>query len=455
MTVRSVRGRSRWFSVSGWLAVAGGLVAAPLAIVGCGEEASGDGDGDDEPGLDIPGKGGGEGGSIDLRDYDESDGGVADLTDEQVEAILNAECTGAEAEGERLPAALELIIDVSGSMNKSAEDGEEPDPGEPNKWDTTKAALQKAVEQLPSSVSLGAVYYPNMKATVNAPGALGPASDCVNVEESLPIASLGTEGSAQRAAFAANIDAVYVDNYTPTHDAYNFGLSEHLIPAPGSQKFMLLITDGAPTINGGCTWPTDDGKDFPMLVDTGDGAYDGATAPIIADVKRALDEHGIRTFVIGSPGSEKSVESSTDMRPWLSQAARAGGTSTDGCDDDGPNYCHFDMSSSGQDFSDQLMSALASISGEVANACTFKIPDPPRGETLDPNKTQVIIEWGDDTNQLIYPDSIQECQEQGWRYNEEQQTVEMCGATCDRIKLDHRAVVHVSFGCEDVDIIFR
>lgn len=430
----------------------------PLVPTGCGGDADGDGDGDGrDTDISITGDGDqdGKGGQLNVTDYEDSDGGVTDLTDKQLQSILDAECTGAEAEGERLPSTLELIIDVSGSMNKSAETGEPPEGGEPNKWDTTKAALLSAVDHLPSSVSLGAVYYPNKRATVHAPGAPGPVSSCINVDGSLPIASLGTKDSAQRAAFVENIDAVWVDNYTPTHDAYNYGLTEHLLHAPGGNRFMLLITDGAPTINGGCQWPEDDGKAFPIEVGTGDGSFDGETAPIIADIDRALADEGVRTFIIGAPGSEESVESNTDMRPWLSAAARAGGTSPADCSDNGPNYCHFDMAGSGAHFARDLTSVLATIAGQVANACTFKIPDPPQGETLDPNKTQVIIEWGDGTNQLIRPDAIDECQDQGWRYNEADQTVETCGATCDRIKLDYQAVVHVSFGCTEQDIIVR
>jgi len=436
------------------------LVALPLPFVGlgCSDDDGGDGDAggrDTDISLTGDGDAGGEGGALNIKDYEDSDGGVTDLSDKQLESILDAECTGAEAEGERLPSTLELIIDVSGSMNKSAATGEPPEAGEQSKWDTTKAALLSAVDNLPSSVSLGAVYYPNKRATVHAPGDPGPASACINVDGSLPIASLGTKDSKQRAAFVENIDAVWVDNYTPTHDAYNYGLTEHLLRAPGGNRFMLLITDGAPTINGGCQWPEDDGKAFPIEVGTGDGSFDGETAPIIADVDRALADHGVRTFIIGAPGSEESVESSTDMRPWLSAAARAGGTSPADCNDAGPNYCHFDMAGSGADFARDLTSVLANIAGQVSNACTFKIPDPPHGETLDPNKTQVIIEWGDGTNQLIHPDAKGECQEQGWRYNEDDQTVETCGFTCDRIKLDYQAVVHVSFGCTEQDFIVR
>ena len=408
--------------------------------------------------INVPDTGDGDG-SVITGDYEESDGGTAELTDDQVERILNSECVGAEAEGERLPAALEMVIDVSGSMNKTVH-GEEPEAGQQSKWDITKVALLAAVGELPSSVSFGAIYYPNKQATVNPPSAPGPVSDCVNVEAGLPIASLGQQDSTQRTAFQANIDSVYVDNYTPTHDAYSYGLNEQLLPFGGTNRFIVLITDGAPTINEGCRWDAnetsgDEPKTLPAVVSTGDGSFDAETAPIIASIQEAREKYGVHTYIIGSPGSEQSVESETDMRPWLSAAAQAGGTAGADCSNEGPNYCHFDMSDPESDFAQQLKSTLASIAGEVANVCTFLIPDPPHGEDLDPNKTHVLVEWGDDTNELVRPDAIGECQGDGWRYNEAEQTVEMCGTTCDRIKTDPKAVVHVSFGCEDIDLLYR
>jgi hypothetical protein len=93
---------------------------------------------------------------------------------------------------------------------------------------------------------------------------------------------------------------------------------------------MLLITDGAPTMRETCIAPLDGVKDMPTDV-------------IIEDIAAAFDE-GILTFLIGSPGSEQSSQSDTaDMRPWLSRAAKAGGTAAEGCDSEGPNFCHMDM----------------------------------------------------------------------------------------------------------------
>ena len=58
-------------------------------------------------------------------------------------------------------------------------------------------------------------------------------------------------------------------------------------------------------------------------------------------------KNGIKTFVIGSPGSESARRS-------LSQMAQAGGTASEGCSNDGsPRYCHFDMTEE-EDFAGAL-----------------------------------------------------------------------------------------------------
>lgn len=395
---------------------------------------------------DFDGTDGGSGGAAGGPGLNQ-DGGREELSEQQVQQILKAECTGWAGEGETVPATLELVIDTSGSMTQQP-------PGSdngPSKWEITRDALEAAISELPAAVSLGAVYFPAQNVTSRAKGQDGPIQDCIETDSELPLAQLSQE---HLGAFVQSLDAVSVESYTPTHDAYTYALEQHLIPYPAATKFILLITDGAPTIDLGCSWPTDP----PVTGELYDGAgsADGATDPIVASVQAAYDTYGIRTFLIGAPGSEKSVESSTDKRPWLSQAAIAGGTATPGCSVEGPNYCHFDMALS-TDFSGALTDALANIGSQVADACTFTVPDAPKSAgDIEIDETQVIIEWGDGTNSLIIPDSIGDCTD-GWKYNTADQTVVLCKATCDELKLDPAATIHVSFGCtrDDIDKIVK
>lgn len=427
------------------------LTAFSLSLLGailinCGGDEEGPQDdlalGDDDLGI-----GDGDGDVAGIPSSQE--GGRTELTSEQVDRILGAECTGWSGEGESLPATLQLVIDVSGSMNQ-------PPPGQNgrSKWEITRDALEAAVDSLPPSVAVGALYYPNKTVSSNSSSDPGPVSDCVNVSETMPLDVLGTDGSAQRNAFANSLRSVSVDSYTPTHDAYEYALDNELVPYQGPNKFMLLITDGAPTIEHGCSWPVEPAVIGPTQ--NGDGAHDGETDVIIDDIHDAFLDHGVRTFLIGAPGSEQSVESGTDKRPWLSEAAVLGGTPLPDCEVEGPNYCHFDMTQS-TDFASELRAGLATIAGQIVDQCVFAVPDAPSGDgKVDPALTQLIIEWGDGSKSLIHGDGSGGC-EDGWVYDDDEETVELCEQTCDELRTDNGARVHVSFGCtqEQVEEVVR
>lgn len=363
------------------------------------------------------------------------DGGRIDLTPEQVDEILGAACVGWSAEGKSLPAVLQLVVDESGSMFYPSSG--DPNDLDPSKWQITREALSGALAELPPSVSLGMLLYPN-RPTNTSPDTPSPIDICVNTDAAVPIAALGEEGSAHRTLREDTFDQALVDSLTPTHDAYGYALENLLIPyVTSSQKFMLLITDGAPTLVQGCLGGWEPVEDQP-------------TPPIVADVKAAFDEHQIRSFIIDSPGSEKSSGDGGDKHPWLSEAASSGGTAKDGCDVAGPNFCHLDMTQE-PDFAEALREGLASIVGEIIDSCTFQVPDPPEGETISPNETNLVVQWGDGTSSLILPDEVGDCSD-GWQFGDDASIV-LCAATCDAVKLDAKAKVDLSFGCKTDEIV--
>lgn len=371
----------------------------------------------------------------------DQDGGRTELTSDQVDDVLHAECTGWSKEGEAQPATLELVVDTSGSMTDDA-----PGQDDKSKWDVTRAALEQAVRALPASTNLGVLYYPNKNVTSNG-ATMGDVNACVKTDAAVPIASLGNEDSEQRRRFEDSLDEASIESYTATFDAYNYALEKLLVPYQGPNKFILLITDGAPTIDAGCTWPGEPVVEGELW--DGAGSMDGQTDPIVQAIKSARAQ-GIATFVIGAPGSEKSVESETDKRPWLSEAALEGGTAPPSCKVEGPNYCHFDMAEE-TDFSSALTSALSDIRGQLIDECTFELPEPPEGASIAAGLTQVIIEWGDGTSSLIRPDGNGGCKD-GWEFDAKAGTITLCAETCDDIKADARARLFLSFGCTDSEL---
>jgi len=400
-------------------------LAAPLTsllFIGCGssdedkDSANDEGSGSGAMGdLDVDGIDGGEAGEA-------SDGGTVPLTEDEYDAIASAACADQTAQGEPLPAVLQLVVDVSGSMNDGP-DGEEIENGndQPSKWDITQEALAAAIADLPDNTSVGILYY-----------GTGDDSECVSEDMLVPISSLDGD---QRDAIDSSLEQIDPAGSTPTHDAYNLALESSLLESESSNRFMLLITDGAPTVAEGC--------------EGGGRGSSAPTQPIIDSIGAAADDHSVKTFVIGSPGSETSGDGD-DLRPWLSEAAEAGGTAKSDCDNEGPEFCHLDMTQE-PDFGAALQAGLSEIVGSIASGCTFTIPDAPDNETLNISQTNLVITSGAGDSTLILQDEVGECTE-GWQINDAGE-IELCSETCDAVLEDEEAAILLTFGCATEDII--
>jgi hypothetical protein len=100
------------------------------------------------------------------------------------------------------------------------------------------------------------------------------------------------------------------------------------------------------------------------------------------------------------------------------------------------------------DFGAALKQALATITGQIID-CTYLLPEPPPGQTLNPQYTNVVyLKDGQDTDaHLIYNNLNAEC-DRGWRLSPDGQSIELCGTTCDSIQTDPGARLELMFGCE-------
>lgn len=379
-------------------------------------------------------------------------GGTVPLTAEQIAAIVAGECEGATSEARPVPPVIELVVDVSQSMGTTA-------PGEPfggrTRWDLARPALLAALDGLSDDMAVGLQLFPTsdpedfnggpggpfpFPGTGGGPAAgsggssgsggdAGTANDaCVSADGRVPIAVLGPAGSPQRQALADAMNDTPLYFGTPTHDAYHNALEEGLKPYDGpGDKFMLLMTDGAPTQLIGCG-------------ELGNSQMAVGLEPILAEVT-ATTATGIRTFVIGSPGSEAGEAG--DMRSFLSEMAQVGGTGPMGCAVDGPAYCHFDMTAA-PNFSEALSKGLADIAEQVVSTCTFAKPT---GEGVNLDDTSVVIQSANG-GVLVLHDGEGDCTE-GWVWNAKEE-IELCPQTCATLEGDPSARVSVSFGCEDV-----
>jgi hypothetical protein len=267
---------------------------------------------------------------------------------------------------------------------------------------------------MPGDTSVGVVFYPNV------PG--NTAMPCFDQRAAVGLARLDAAGQRQqiRRAFG-NQDP---NGGTPTHDAYLYAVDQLAGSSAIGSRFLVLITDGIPTYELGCDIS---GRQGP------DSAVDAS--PLVGEAARAL-ARGVRTFVIGSPGSEGARES-------LSRMAEAGGTAQAGCSHTGPNFCHFDMTQA-SDLASGLDDALTAISG-LALSCSYAIPDAPLGAVLDPTKVNLLFTPAGGQLELIGQSPNGGCSE-GWQYSEDQSQIRLCGSTCERIR-NSEGTLDLQFGC--------
>lgn len=320
----------------------------------------------------------------------------------------NDTCVGQEAGTEIAPATLELLVDTSLSMETEA-------PGSnQSKWVITRRALLEAVAQMPASSSVGVTFYPDV--------GVGEMP-CFDRDVDVEIEPLGGNNSQQRRSIQQAFQSQSPDGSTPTHDAYRFSLERLEESEVRGQRFLALITDGTPTYSLGCQG-------------SGQQTDPSDPTPLIPEAASAL-ARGIKTFVIGSPGSE-------DARDSLSRMAEAGGTSAGSCSHDGPNYCHFDMTQEA-DFAAALSEALQQIAG-IALSCRYDVPAPPSGGTLDPAKVNVVFTPQGGAQEFLPRNDSSDCDE-GWRYANDRQQIELCRDTCERIEAASGAM-SLQFGCE-------
>jgi hypothetical protein len=192
-------------------------------------------------------------------------------------------------------------------------------------------------------------------------------------------------------------------------------------------EFIVLITDGAQSEM--CANPpacTDAASCVDLLVNQ--------------EVPKAANAGvGIRTFVIGVPGSEPA-------RSVLSQIAKQGETAPPGCDPQQGN-CHFDMTMV-TDLGAALSTALAAISGQ-AISCELDLPQPMSGK-LDLTLVNVVYSPSDGSGPKVLPqDAHAACDmgANGWQYADNNQKIKLCGQTCDSVRFDAAARVDVVLGC--------
>jgi hypothetical protein len=186
-----------------------------------------------------------------------------------------------------------------------------------------------------------------------------------------------------------------------------------------------------------------------------DGERAAWTTQLLDDEAPNAVKANVRTFVVGSPGSDPA-------RGFLSELAFQGGTArSQGCKHDRTSSdgdCHFDMTTS-QNFAGDLASALKSISGS-ALSCQFSVPT-----ALDASgSANVNVQFtagSGGSPACIARDDAKACESgaNGWQFakqpdgKDDLTKVVLCGSACDMVKKDPGARVDVLVGCQSITLL--
>jgi hypothetical protein len=342
-----------------------------------------------------------------------------------IDALLDKGCARSTMQSALLPSNLLFVIDRSSSMacnppptTDSATCESNPvqvDPMQPSKWQITRAALSHAIDSLPAETVVGLTYFSN--------------DDACGVD-SLPTVPLAALGPSQLSAIEASLANVEPAGATPLVGATILAYSHlHQLALDGKihgNEFVVLLTDGEQSEP--CSDPprcSDQSECTQLLIDT---EVPKAAGPGV----------GIKTFVIGAPGSEPA-------RSVLSAIAKAGGTAPANCDVALGN-CHFDMTKQ-MKFDQALADALTQISGR-ALSCTLAVPHP-RGMTIDPKLVNVVYSPANGNAPVLVSKDDRDCENgaNGWQYSDDMRKIRLCGPTCKTVRDDRGARVDVVLGC--------
>jgi hypothetical protein len=327
-----------------------------------------------------------------------------------------------------------LVIDESGSM------ADKPGGFTVDKWSALKTAVGGALSAVKNDIAFGLELFPypadpKKPIGLDCGGATGPS--CCEMPAAPGINIPVEPGATSVPKILSAIDTTSPGGGTPTALALARAL-EYFQSGGGANlegdRYVLLATDGGPNCNDAltcgaaqCTTNLDGQCSLAAGGNCCDEAFggaeaksrcldDGATKTQI-DALRAL---GVKTFVVGIPGTE-GYQSSLDS------FAQAGGEENPSAP---PKY--FAVTAAGGVAS--LAAVLASITQSLVTTCSLAL-------TSDPEKHDWLNVYVDDK---LVPKGAE-----GWHLDEAMTppTVVLDGATCAKVKAEGAERVQVIYGC--------
>jgi von Willebrand factor type A domain len=319
-----------------------------------------------------------------------------------------------------------LVIDKSGSMT------DQPDGFDVDKWSAVKTALGQALSGVAADVNLGLLLFP-YSTTTQIP--LVCHDNCCDVPEGGNAINVDVD-SAER-SLPTILDALSgtaPGGGTPTAAALARALDYFKTGAGAGlhgNNYVLLATDGGPNCNANnscgadhCTTNLDQQCDSGnCCTSSNEGCLDDSA---VTQQIQLLKANGVRTFVVGIPGTEQ-------YSSYLDAFAQAGGETNPAAP---PSY--YAVSSSGG--VQGLVDVFTGITTQLVHSCKLPLAsDPPE---LDEVNVAVDCE-------LLSP---QASDGSSWSIDKtaEPYNVVLAGPICDKLQGSGARRVDIVYGCPTI-----
>ena len=367
--------------------VALAVTIGTIAVVGCGSDSGSEFGSSGGNGTSSGASSGG------FTNGTSSSGAGASSSGTGVDTVGNVNandaCATSNAGATLPPVSLVFMIDRSGSMGNGGQG-----QNLAVRWTPVVSGLKSFFSDAASSNLSGSLAF--------FPIPDGNDSECTTSFYQTPVVAMTTLPNTT--AFATALDGTGPAGGTPTEPALKGALDyARTIKGQGKNVAVVLATDGQ---------PNDCSSDV-----TG-----------VGNIAQAGAGEGIKTYVIGVGPSTGNLDSI---------AAKGGSTSAIMIPTNNPSQVSAD-----------LIKALGGIAASLLG-CTYTLPNPPAGQTLDISKVNVNYTPANGALQTL-PYSADCSNKGGWHYDNTAAPKEilLCDEMCQTAKSSAGAKLDVIFGCK-------